>query len=45
MEHLPDDDRFKIRITDKGMKTMENIAMRDQDSWDAIFWSDDRKAI
>ena len=37
MEHLPKKDQFKIRISNKGMKTIENIAQRDHNAWDAIF--------
>lgn len=30
-------DRFKIRITDKGMKTIENRSLRDKTAWDSMF--------
>jgi hypothetical protein len=36
MEQLPNDS-FKTRITNAGMKSMENIALRDHDAWDAMF--------
>lgn len=36
MEKLPSDS-FKVRITNAGMKAMENIAQRDHNAWDAIF--------
>jgi hypothetical protein len=30
-------DRYKVRITDKGMKTIENRSLRDKKAWNEIF--------